>query len=109
MNTSTPIPPSQCEKLRKKFTDNGVPVIIGECGANWRKLSENQAEHDASIKAWFKCITEYAGQNGMIPMYWDINSANQNGEKGIFTIINRATLSVFCQPAMDGINEGLKK
>ena len=100
---------SQCEKMRKKFTDNGVPVIIGECGANWRKLSENQAEHDASIKAWFKCITEYAGQNGMIPMYWDINSANQNGEKGIFTIINRATLSVFCQPAMDGINEGLKK
>ena len=98
---------SQCEKMRKKFYDNGVPVIIGECGANWRKLSENQAEHDASVKAWFKCLYENAGNNGMIPMVWDINSTNQNGEKGILTIINRTSLSIFCQPALDGIKEGV--
>ncbi|MGM9699134.1 MAG: cellulase family glycosylhydrolase [Prevotella sp.] len=98
---------SQCEKMRKKFYDNGVPVIVGECGANWRKLSENQAEHDASVKAWFKCLVENSGNNGMIPMIWDINSTNQNGEKGTLTIINRTSLSIFCQPALDGIKEGV--
>lgn len=99
---------SQCEKMRKKFYDNGIPVIVGECGAQWRELSENQAEHDASVKAWWKCIMENAGNNGMIPMVWDINHCNRGGESGTMTIINRANLSTFNQTALDGITEGVK-
>ena len=100
---------SQFEMMRKKFYDNGVPVIVGECGVQWRELSENQTEHDASVKAWWKCIMENAKDNGIIPMVWDINSANRNGESGIMTIINRSNLSIFCQPALDGIKEGVGK
>lgn len=98
---------SQCELMRKKFVDNGVPVIIGECGAQWRELSDNQAAHDASVKAWFKCLVENAGKNGIIPMVWDINNANRGGEKGTMTIINRSNLSIFCAPALEGIKEGV--
>lgn len=97
----------QMEKMSKKFASKGYPVFIGEYGANWRQLSSNQAQHDASIKQWFKDVTTQAINNGCVPMAWDINSPNQGGKAGVMTILNRATLSVFCQPAMDGITEGV--
>ena len=31
--------------------------------------------------------------------------ANQNGTKGIMTLINRSSLSIYCTYAMEGINE----
>lgn len=98
----------ECEKLSKKFSSAGVPVIIGECGAQWRTLSANQKEHDASIKLWFQTLTAQSKKNGLVPMFWDINSPKASGEAGIMTIIDRARLSIFCQPAMDGIREGSK-
>ncbi|MBR3455235.1 MAG: cellulase family glycosylhydrolase [Bacteroidaceae bacterium] len=98
---------SQFVKMKAKFVDKGYPVIIGECGVNWRKLSENQTQHNSSVKSWFKEVCLQAGNNGLVPMVWDINSPNQNGENGTMTILNRSSLSVFCQPAMDGITEGV--
>lgn len=98
---------SQMERMRKKFVDKGYPVFIGEYGANWRKLSANQAEHDASVKQWFKELNTQAANNGCVTMAWDINSPSQNGAKGTMTILNRASLTVYCTPAMDGITEGV--
>ena len=42
----------------------------------------------------------------MVPMIWDINVANQNGTDGIMTVVNRATLTIYCTPAYEGITEG---
>ena len=98
---------SQFASMKSKFYDNGVPAIIGEYGANWRSLSANQTEHNNSVKAWFKEVTEKAVSNGCIPMVWDINSPNQNGESGTMTIVNRSSLSIFCAYALDGIMEGV--
>lgn len=97
---------SQFLKMKTKFADKGYPVILGEYGANWRKLPAHQAEHDASIKLFFKTVVQQAVANGMVPMAWDINAANQNGENGIMTIVNRANRSIFCAPAYEGITEG---
>lgn len=101
---------SQMAKLKTKFVDNGYPVIIGEYGAQWRDLSstsgESQDKHNASIKLWFQTVTAQAVSNGIVPFAWDINVANQYGSKGIMTIINRASLSVFCTPALEGITAG---
>lgn len=101
---------SQMAKLKSKFYDNGYPVIIGEYGANWRDLSslsgDDQTKHDASVKLWFQTVTQQAIANGCVPIAWDINSADQNGTKGVMTIINRSQLSVFCSPALEGIQQG---
>ncbi|MGM9778119.1 MAG: cellulase family glycosylhydrolase, partial [Prevotella sp.] len=96
------------ESLNNKFYANGVPVILGEYGAQWRSIGDEQAIHDSSVKAWFKEVTAQSINNGIIPMAWDINNANNSGTKGTMTIINRANLSIFCQPAFDGITEGVK-
>lgn len=98
---------SQFTALKTTFVDKGYPVIIGEYCAQWRTLSANQAEHDASVKAWFKEVNAQAVNNGLITFAWDINSTNTRGEKGTMTIINRANLSIFCAPALEGIKEGV--
>lgn len=97
-------------KMKTKFADKGVPMLIGEYGANWRDLSSvtdaDQSKHDASIKAWFKAISQIGPENGMVPMVWDINSTNMNGKSGTMTIIDRANLKIFATPAYEGITEG---
>ncbi len=94
--------------LKTSFVNKGYPVILGEYGANWRKLSNYQSNHDASIKAWFKDVTLQSVNNGVVPMVWDINSTNQNGTSGTMTIVDRAKLEVFCTYALQGIQEGVK-
>ena len=93
--------------MKTKFADKGYPVILGEYGANWRKISANQDKHDASIKLYHKTVCQRAVECGLVPMVWDVNVANQNGEAGIMTVINRTAASVFCSFAMEGITEGV--
>ncbi len=89
------------KKMYTSFASKGYPVILGECGANYRFA--NDAQHDASIKAWYKSVTTEAVSNGCIPFYWDTNYTGFPN----MTIINRAKLQVNNQHMMDGINEGL--
>ena len=97
---------TQFQKMKTKFSAKGYPIILGEFGANWRKLSAHQAEHDASIKLFHEVVTREAVNCGMVPMVWDINATNQNGTNGIMTIIDRSGLKVFGTPAMEGIKAG---
>lgn len=99
---------TQMNSLKTTFVDRGYPVIIGEYGAQWRSLTANQSEHDASVKAFFRNVNQLAVSNGIVAFAWDINHTNQGGETGVMTIINRSALSVFCAPAMEGITEGAK-
>ena len=98
---------AQLAKMKKQFADRGVPVILGEYGCQWRKLAEHQAEHDASVRLFHKLVNQYGPQNGCIPMVWDINHLNQEGEKGVMAIVDRTGLRIFCEPAMQGITEGV--
>lgn len=86
----------------KKYTEKGIPVIIGEYGAEWREMpaGESQMKHDASVELWYKTVTESAIKNGCVPMAWDVNSPR--------TIVNRSTLTINCQPGYDGIMAGLQ-
>lgn len=99
---------SAMQQLNQKFYANGVPVILGEYGAQWREIGDEQALHDKSVTAWYKSVVAEAGNNGVVPMVWDINVPSREGEKGIMTIIDRSAKSVFNQPALDGITEGVK-
>ncbi len=101
---------SQLQKMKTNFVDKGIPVVIGEFGANWRNVSnlsgESQEKHNASIKAHYRELHRLCKElGGMAPYTWDINVANQNGTKGIMTLINRSSLSIYGTYAMEGINE----
>jgi len=101
----------QMAKLKTKFVDNGVPVILGEFAAQWRDISgvagADQSKHNASVKYWYSTVVSEAVNNGIVPMAWDTNSPDQNGTNGTSTIINRSKLAVFGTYALEGIQEGV--
>ncbi len=70
----------QMAKMKKKFWDNGIPVIIGEFGASSGKkfdLSKDEEEnarakegYDKSHAAFSSCVVKEAKTNGCVPFYW---------------------------------------
>lgn len=98
----------QFDMMKKNFVDKGIPVILGEYGANWREFSNTsiQKKHDASIRLFHKTINKEAVKRGIIPYVWDINNPNRYGTGGIMCIIDRSKPAVFDQNSLDGILEG---
>jgi Endoglucanase len=63
-------------KMKTRFIDNGIPVIIGEYGAFRKNLSSvsppsSQELHNASIKSWYKYFVKLATSKGIITYCWD--------------------------------------
>lgn len=89
------------------FVKKGIPVVIGEFGANWRNIStlagEDQDKHNASIKYHYYMLIKLALEKGMVPMVWDTNYAGRPS----MTIINRKTLSIYNPYMLDGIHEAM--
>lgn len=67
------------QKMKTKFVDNGIPVIMGEYGAYRRGNSANVPldleKHNASVDYWLTFNTQKAKENGIIPFYWDTGGA----------------------------------
>ena len=101
---------SQLRQMKTKYTSKGIPVIMGEFGALWRSLPlgedgggpESQEKHDASIYSWYYTLCRYAVHNGVVPFVWDTNYC----QRPSMDVLNRKTLSVFNQHALDGILQG---
>lgn len=95
------------QKMKTKFVDKGIPVVLGEYGAIRRpsRLSgDDLATHLASRAYWGKYITQQAISHGMLPFYWDEGSLDNNG----FGIIDRKNLKVGDQMMLDALIEGSK-
>lgn len=92
---------AQMAKMKKTYVDKGIPVIIGEFGANQRFAIGKDALHDASVKTYYKAVTEFAISNGCVPMVWDINAGNG------MSLLNRTTLKISNANMMDGITAGV--
>lgn len=74
----------QFQKMKTRFIDQGVAVILGEYAASLR------TEYDAPGKYrqyWDQYLTRSAYQHGMVPVYWD-NGPTTNHASGLF---NRST------------------
>lgn len=52
------------QKVKERFVDQGVPVIVGEYGASQKKEPE-------SVRLWTLTVAEKAYRMGMCPMLWD--------------------------------------
>lgn len=66
-------------KMKEKFVDKGVPVIMGEYGA-YRRDNSNHVpmdleKHNNSVDHWATFVTKQALANGVIPFWWDTGGA----------------------------------
>ena len=100
---------SEFAKLKTAYTSKGYPVIIGEYAGLQRTLTGgDQTKHDASVKLFYKCVNQYATDNGAIAYAWDTNYVGGlSQEGGSSTIIDRARVSLVGNNAMQGILDGV--
>ena len=75
-------------KMKTKFVDNGIPVILGEYGALLRSsLTTELADHISARNYYLNYVTKAAKDNGLVPFYWDNGHTGNLG----FGLFNRAT------------------
>lgn len=91
---------------KQQFVDQGIPVIIGEYGAQRRDnlTGEELALHLQSRNYYLKYVTQKCVELGFKPFYWDTGGLDNN-QSGLF---NRSTYEVFDQNALDAIMEGAR-
>ncbi len=94
--------------MQAAFTSKGYPVIIGEYAGMQRTISGDQDKHNASVRAFYQCVNQYAANCGMVAFAWDTNdTAGLLGETGSGTIIDRKNGTVVGTHALEGIKAGV--
>jgi endoglucanase len=95
---------AEFQKMKTKFVNAGIPVVLGEYGAIRRTTLTGDALtlHLAARAYWDKYITQQAKANGLLPFYWDEGSLSNNG----FGIMNRQNNTVGDQQALDALIQG---
>jgi endoglucanase len=59
---------AQMQKMKAKFIDQGVPVILGEYGAYAKPAYPGMQPF---VDYWAQVVTHSAKQHGLVPMWWD--------------------------------------
>jgi endoglucanase len=75
---------AQFQKMKSRFIDEGIGVILGEYGVISRSYVP---AHETYRTYWNKYITESAIAHGLVPVYWDNGYRGENS----FAIFDRAT------------------
>jgi hypothetical protein len=95
---------SEFQKMKQKFIDKGIPVVLGEY-ATWRRtdstnsnfLPKDLAMHNKSVEYWATFVTKQARANGILPFWWEIGF-----------LLDRSNNVVKDQPMFDAIIAGYK-
>lgn len=84
---------AQFDKLKSRYVDQGVPVIIGEYGA------VQQDGYEDYRRYYMEYVTKAAVDRGLVPVYWD------NGDRGGrgFALIDRGSNSVVQPKVMEAM------
>lgn len=95
---------SEFNVLKRKFGDKGIPVIIGEWGANLRTTlsGTNLALHKKGRLAYYKYVVKSARAHGVVPFAWD---TNYKGDLNM-TVIDRDNAKVYDQDLMNAMLSG---
>jgi len=89
---------AQFAKLKTKWVDQGIPVIIGEYGV------ETRPGKSLDARAWWdEYINRAAAANGLKTFYWD-NGAPSTGNT--FRVFDRNTGAIVDQQILDSILRG---
>lgn len=91
-------------KMKSKFVDQNIPVIMGEYGAVLRANLTGDAltRHIQARNYYLEYVTRAALTNGIIPVYWDNGHYGNNG----FALFNRADGSVVDAEALQALVKG---
>lgn len=65
---------AQCELLKARFTDNGIPVFVGECTASYNERIAADAKVNESWKCLQTILEMEVNDYGFIPVIWDTQS-----------------------------------
>ena len=64
---------SDLSKMKNTFVDKGYPVIIGEYGVCDTIMSDGTTKRKNNRDKFFRTVCEYALNNGMVPVLWNIS------------------------------------
>jgi len=94
---------SEFQKMKQKFVDKGIPVVLGEYGT-WRRtadfdkpLPKDLDMHNKSVDYWSYYLTKQAKTHGLLPFWWEIGF-----------MLDRKNNVVLDQPMLDAIIAGSK-
>ena len=66
------------QKMKQKFVDKGIPVILGEY-ASWRRTAgqgrpvpKDLEMHNKSVEYWATYVTKQAKAHGLLPFWWEV-------------------------------------
>lgn len=84
-------------RVKSQFIDKGIPVLLGEFGADIRSKLTGEALrlHLNSRASYFRYVTQRAKQLGIVPFYWDTGS-----------LLDRHKNEVLDQQALDALMLG---
>jgi len=92
---------SYFRKIKEKFVDKGMPVLMGEYGAYRRDGSKHvpkdSVTHNNAVDYWITYVTKQAISNGVKPFFWDTGGA-----------LDRRNNTVIDQRTIDAIIAGTK-
>lgn len=71
---------AQFQKIKTRFADQGLPVIVGEYGVIARPAIAGSERYR---QAWNAHVTRAARSRGLVPIYWD-NGATGDKGMGLF-------------------------
>ena len=86
---------AEFQKMKTKFFNNGIPLILGEYGAWRRSTPLDMEKHQASVDYWALYVTQQAIAHGLRPFWWDTGA-----------IINRSTNTVQDQRTITALMQG---
>ncbi len=93
------------KKMKTNYVDKGIPVIIGEFGANDRLgilKGDDYKRHRNGRIGWYKAVAQAAFDNKVVPIAWDTGHEGENH----MTIIRRQSApdgSVFDPEVMNAM------
>jgi endoglucanase len=87
-------------KMKAKFADKGIPVLLGEYGAyrrdNTAHVPLDLATHNDAVDYWITYITKQAKANGMLPFFWDTGGAL---DRRNYTVKDQRTITALSKGA----------
>jgi aryl-phospho-beta-D-glucosidase BglC (GH1 family) len=92
---------AEFKKMKEKFVDKGIPVILGEYASMRRTTGQNVpkdlAMHNKSVDYWATFATKTAKVNGLLPFWWEVGN-----------MFDRANNVIKDQALYDALKEGYK-
>lgn len=95
---------AQFAALKKQFVDQGIPVFVGEFGANRHSLTDETKL--ASRAYYLEYVSRTAKNHGAVPVYWDNGGLGNGDTAGQFGLFDRHALKVFDPTALAGLMKG---